>query len=95
MAAGDSPPAFSTDGYPLQGDRLGSAWRMLWLSLEDGKWHSGTALSKSIAVEVTDSTIRGLLNRATYAGLLEKRVCQYNSKKTSSRVQYRRPDVEK
>jgi hypothetical protein len=64
-------PAFSADGYPLGGVRIGPAWETAWRLLHEYSRVSTEILLESMQQHgVTESTARTILGRAAKVGLI-------------------------
>jgi hypothetical protein len=72
----DAPNFGERSNYPLGGERIGPAWRMVWRRLDAKRWISGHSLAVIVCafVDVKPETVRGLLWKAEKVGILEKRL---------------------
>jgi GTP-sensing pleiotropic transcriptional regulator CodY len=61
--------------YPLGGERIGPAWRVMWKMLNVRDWVSGVDLARTLAdrVGLDSKTVANLLRRAADAGLLNRK----------------------
>ena len=72
----DQPPNFFGN-YPLDGERIGPAWRAAWsrLTADPSRWHTADELAELMVDTsgVVDKTARNLLRQARQRGLLAVR----------------------
>lgn len=61
--------------YPLAGEKIGPAWRLLWERLSATEWISGNNLVHPVAgwTGLQVETLKNLLRAARSAGILEVR----------------------
>lgn len=84
----DAPNISGT--YPLAGERIGPAWREVWAMLSRTAWVDGADLAYSLAPRygLQPKTVKGLLNQARTAGLLDVRLRRNPGRKRAT-AQYR------
>jgi hypothetical protein len=61
--------------YPLAGERIGPAWRLMWRELSP-RWQEAQGLCQRVAQrsEVTESTLRKMLRKAASRKIIEYRL---------------------
>jgi len=71
--------------YPLKGEKIGPAWRRLWLMLDPHRWEDGGDLCARVALAegIDPKTAANLLRAARKVGVVEVR---YRKKKPGNQM---------
>jgi hypothetical protein len=69
-----APDFAEGSGYPSKGAKIGPAWSLVWIMMEDGEWHRSNDLAEACCAMVVPKTVRALLWQAERAKLIEKEI---------------------